>query len=145
MSEGMSARLIFDDRTLFCGRLVVFFDTELPCGAEGSGEDVFCGFGENDVGGSHASPAAVNGEKDIGLVVKEGLLELRGQHEVAVSLVLRSEGGEDVAADAEVCGSHVRALFGTFEAERDATEIVWRHEESMGRVEANVLEKPEAA
>jgi hypothetical protein len=128
----MSARRLFDGRTLFCGGLVVFFDTELPGGAEGAGEDVFGGFGENDVGGSHAAPAAVNGEKDIGLVLKEGLLEFRGQHEVAVSLVLRSEGGEDVAADAEVCGSHVRALFGPFEAERDATEIVWRHEESMG-------------
>lgn len=44
------------------------------------GEDVFTGFGENDVGRTLFAPAARDGEEDFGEIVDEKLLLLGTEH-----------------------------------------------------------------
>ena len=48
-------------------------------------------------------------------------------HEVAISLVLGSQGCEDSTSTAEISGSHMRAFFGAFKAERNASKICYGH------------------
>ena len=127
-----------DDRVLticlgFAGGLVlgfgvgVFLDAEIVGGLESAAEDVFIGFCEDDVGGAHASPAAVDREENFGEILDEELLLLGIEHEVGVTLFDVGKGGEDVAADAEVGGAEVGALFGSGEAEGDTGEVVRSH------------------
>ena len=98
-------------------------DAESVGGLESAGEDVFVGFGQDDVSGAHAAPSAVNGEKNVREILDERLLLLRVEHEVAVALFHVSERGEDVAADAEVGGTEVGAFFGVGERLCDAAEV----------------------
>ena len=102
-------------------------DAEIIGGLESAGEDVFIGFGEDDVGGAHASPATVDREKNSREILDEELLLLRIEHEVAVALLDVRESGKDVAADAEVGGAEVGALFGAREGERDTGEVFGGH------------------
>jgi len=60
------------------------------------------------------------------LLNEHGLL-LRSKHEIAVALFGGSQGSENSPANAKVGAAHVRAFFGTFEAEGDAAEVVGGH------------------
>ena len=116
----------------FAGRLVLLA-AEVVCGEESSVEDVFSGGSEADVGHAHAAPASGDGEEEFGLVFQEGLLKIRREHEVAVALLLRGEGGKDVAANAEVGRAHVGGLLGVGEGEGDAAEVGGGHGWEYGR------------
>lgn len=90
-------------------------------------KDVFGGGSETDVGRAHAAPSAMNGEEDIGCFGDEvGLLPGR-EHEVSVTERFGGESGKDFAADAEVGRAHVRAFFGSVEAEGDAAKVSGSH------------------
>ena len=75
------------------------------------------------MGSAVASPASGDGNEEVGLVGDKGLLQFRGEHNVAVALLDGGEGGEDAASYAKIYGSHVGAFFGAFEGESDAAEI----------------------
>jgi len=107
--------------------LGVFLKAEGVGGVEGAGEDVGVGFGEDDVSGTHASPTTGNREKHFRKIVDEELLLLGIEHEVAIALLHVSEGGEDAATDAEVCGAEMGTLFGVGKAEGDAGEVFGSH------------------
>ena len=75
-----------------------------------------------------AAPAAFYGDEDFGHFFNEsGGLLLWSDHDVAVALFCRGQGGEDSTADAEVGAAHVGGFFGAFEAEGDAAEVVGIH------------------
>ena len=97
-------------------------------GLEGTGEDVFAGFGQNDMGAAHLAPAARDRQEDFGEILDEKLLLLGREHEIAVALLDMGKRGENVATDAEIGGAEVAPLRGAGEAERDAREVVWGHE-----------------
>ncbi len=105
----------------------VLFGTKLPGGVQGAVKYVFTGRSQADVGGAGAAPAPGDGKEEVWALFGEGGLLLGREHEVAEAFALGSEGGEDVAADAEVGGTHVGAFFSAGEAEGDAAEIVWCH------------------
>src|SRR6266567_4077083 len=69
------------------------------------------------------SPSAGNWNEDIRLVCHECRLLFGSEHQVAVTLALRGEGGKDAAAHAEIRCAHMRTFFGTFKAQSDATKI----------------------
>ncbi len=102
---------------------------EVVGGLEGSGEDVFGGGGEPDVGHARAAPATGDGEENFGEFVDEGLLLVESEFEIAVALSGVGERGEDVAVYAEVGITHVRGFFGIGEAEGDAAEVADVHGE----------------
>jgi len=101
----------------------VLFYPQLPGGTQGAGEHVFGRLRQTNVGHSHSSPSAVNGQEDVRQFADKVGLLLRGEHQVAVAFVLRCEGGEDAASHAEVGGSHVRAFFCALEAQSNAAEV----------------------
>ena len=67
----------------FCLR--VLFHAQLPGGAQCSGQLLRVGFGEDDVGGSVAAPAAGDGEEDLRLFGHEHGLLGGSEHEVSVT------------------------------------------------------------
>jgi len=79
------------------------------------------------VGAAHSAPAAGDGEEDVGEVGDEELLLLGGEHEIAVALGLRGEGGEDSTVDAKVGVAHVGAFFGAGKSESDSAKVVGGH------------------
>ena len=109
-------------------RLGILVKAEIVGGPEGAREDVFAGFGENDVGAALLAPAAGDGEEDFGEILDEKLLLLRREHEVAVAFLDMGQCGEDVATDAEIGCAEVGPLFGLGEAERNAREVIRGHE-----------------
>jgi len=109
------------------GRRCVLLKAEFIGGRECAGKGGFVGDGEADVGGAVASPAAFDGEEDVGGVGEEEGLLFRGEHEVAEAFFDGGEGGEDAAADAEVGCAHVGGFFGAGEGEGDAAEVGWGH------------------
>ena len=80
------------------------------------------------MGAAHSAPATGDREKDVGEVGDEELLLLRSEHEVAVALGLRGEGGEDSAADAEVGVAHVGAFFSARKSEGESAKVVGSHD-----------------
>jgi len=78
--------------------------------------------------GAHASPATVDREKDFGEILDEELLLLGIEHQVAVALFDVCQCGKDAAADTEIGGTKVRALFSTGKTEGDAGEVFGGHE-----------------
>src|SRR5260370_32874527 len=83
------------------------------------------------MGHSHSSPAARNGHENFGLLLTELRLLLQREHQVAVALVLRGQRSEYPAPDTEVGRSHVRALFGVFQAQRNSAKICGIHRASL--------------
>src|SRR6185503_16496876 len=69
-----------------------------------------------------------------GLLLDEVRLLLRREHEIPVALLLRGERSEYPAAHTEVGRPHVRALFGTFQAESNPAKIRWSHGGLISRV-----------
>jgi hypothetical protein len=86
------------------------------------------------VGRSHPSPAAWDGQKNVRLFGNEIRLLLRREHQVAVTLFLGGERGEYPASDAEIGRAHVRALFGTFQIQRNSAKIGYSHCGEIGRI-----------
>jgi hypothetical protein len=77
------------------------------------------------------SPAAGYGQKYTrGFRDKGGLL-LGCEHQVAITLLLCCERGEDAPAYAKIRRAEVRALFGPFEAESEPAEIISVHGENQ--------------
>jgi hypothetical protein len=105
----------------------VFLEAEVVGGLESAGEDIFVGCGQHDVRGAGFAPATVDGEKHFREILDKELLLLGREHEVAVALLDVGKGGEDVAADAEISGAKVGALFGIGEAEGNAAEVGGSH------------------
>ena len=108
----------------------IFGDAELVGGVESTGEDVFGGGSETDVGHAHAAPTTGDGKKHFGEIGDESLLLFEGEHEIAVALLGGSKGGEDAAVDAEIGLAHMGGFFGTGETEGDAAEITDVHGEN---------------
>ena len=77
---------------------------------------------------THAAPAAGNRHKNIRLFGNEVSLLVGGKHQVAETLSLRRERREDSSADAEIRRTHMRALFGSFEAEGDSAKVCGVHD-----------------
>jgi len=75
------------------------------------------------VSGSHAAPAARDGQKNVRLLSDEIRLQLGSEHEVAVAQVYCGQSGKNSAPYAEIHRSHVRAFFGTLEAQCNSPEI----------------------
>lgn len=92
-------------------------------GLESAGEDIFVGFGQNDVRGTMFAPTSVDGEENFGEILDEQSLLHGIEHQIAVAFVDVGESGEDVTADAKVGSAEVRAFFGVGEAEGDAAEV----------------------
>jgi len=80
------------------------------------------------VRGAHASPTTLDRKKDFGEILDEELLLLGIEHQVAVAVFDVCESGKDAAADTEISGTKVRALFGAGEAEGDAGKVFGSHE-----------------
>lgn len=73
------------------------------------------------------APTSGNWDKDLGLLSDEGGLLFRREHQVAVALPLSSQSCKDAAADAGIRLAHMRALYDTFETERNTAEVGWCH------------------
>src|ERR1700735_5284203 len=73
-------------------------------------------------GHAHSSPAAVDRGEGVGLLGDEGVLLLRRELEHTVTFFLSGEGCEDAAVETEVRVVHVRALYGSWKLECEATE-----------------------
>ena len=107
--------------------LGVQLHAQLPGGAQRAQSHVFIGRVQPHVGCAVASPAAGNGQEDIGSLGNELRLLLGRQHQVAIALLYRCERGKNAAAHAEVHRSHVRAFLGALKAQRQPFEILRGH------------------
>jgi len=96
---------------------------EVVGGLESALEDIFGGFGEEDVRGAMFAPTPVDREENFGEILDEKLLLLGIEQQIAVAFLDVGESGEDAAADAKIGSSEVRALLGVGEAEGDAAEV----------------------
>ena len=92
----------------------------------------------------HALPAppSLDGEKDFGQLLNEHGLLLRREHQIAVPMIGRREGGEDSSPHSEVGATHVSAFFRPFKAEGNAAKIVSSHER-LGKILAQPRERME--
>ena len=86
---------------------------------------VFGRLGEANMRRAHATPASSHQEgKRSGRSVRKSACCSGVEHKVGVALLLMSERGEDVAANAEVSRAHVRAFFGSGEGQGEAAEVI---------------------
>lgn len=108
----------------------VLVGPDFPGGEECAGEQVLVRFRKDDVGSAVAAPSTGDGKEDVWSFGDELRLNFGREHEVSVSLVLGGERGEDAAANAEIGGAHVRAFFGTFEAQGQPAEVSRSHEDA---------------
>ncbi len=77
---------------------------------ESAGEDIFGYGGEANVRCSHPSPTAGNGKEDVRQLGDEPGVDFGCQHQVAVAVLLRGEGGKDPAAGTEIGCTEVGAF-----------------------------------
>jgi len=64
----------------------ILFDTQFPRGAQGASEYILARFRQSNMGRSHPSPSAGNGQKDLRQLLDKFLLQFRRKHQVAVAL-----------------------------------------------------------
>ncbi len=94
---------------------------------ESAGEDIFGDGGEADVRCSHPSPTAGNGKEDVRQLGDELGLDFWCQHQVAVAVLLRGEGGKDPAADAEIGRTEMGAFLHFGQTQCETAEVGRRH------------------
>src|SRR5262245_4952824 len=75
----------------------------------------------------HLSPAAGNGQEDLGRLPDKRLLLLQGEHQISVALCLRGERSEFPASHTNCRQSCVRVLFHPLQAQCNAAKICGRH------------------
>jgi carbonic anhydrase/acetyltransferase-like protein (isoleucine patch superfamily) len=73
----------------------------------------------------------MNWQKDLRQLADEFGLLLRSEHQVAITIFLRSQRGEDSAAHAKIGRTHVGAFLGAFKAQSNSSEIRWLHCDSL--------------
>jgi hypothetical protein len=98
-----------------------------PGYAEGGFEDVGGHLCEGDAGGAFFAPAAWNWGEDLRGVLDHAGLLIGGKQEDAVALMLKSQGGEDFAGDAEIGIAEMGAFGGFGQRECDLTKRGWFH------------------
>lgn len=86
---------------------------------------------------SISSPSSCNWKKDTRLLSDECGLLLGSEQQVSISLLDGGERGENVSAYAEIDRAHVRAFFGTFEAQGDSFEVFRGHPSSLSGFKNN--------
>ncbi len=94
---------------------------------ESTGEDIFGDGGEVDVRCSHPSPTAGHRKEDVRQLGDELGLDFLCQHQVAVAVLLRGEGGKDPAADAEIGCTEVGAFLHAGQTKCQTAKVGRRH------------------
>lgn len=107
--------------------LFVLSSSQPPGRLQSTRQNIFADFGQDDMGRSHSAPAASDGNENIRKFFHKGSLLFWRKHQVAVTLPLSGERGENSATDTEVWRAHVRALVSAFKAESDSAKIVSSH------------------
>src|SRR5436305_7002992 len=98
-----------------------------PSLAEGAPHCSRVGFGEVDPGGALASPAAGDGLEGGGIGPDEIVLLFERKLHHAPGFIGVGESGENLAGNAEIGMSHVRAFFRLREGEREFAKGGSRH------------------
>src|SRR6266403_2092826 len=94
----------------------ILFHPQLPSRAQSSSQHVLVRLRQPNVGTSHPSPTTRNGQEHLRQLLDKLRLQLRCEHQVAVTLVLRGERGEDPTSYTKVSRPHMRTFLRTFEA-----------------------------
>ena len=94
---------------------------------ESAGENIFGDGGEADVRCSPPSPTAGNGKEDVRQLGDELSLDFGCQHQIAVAVLLRGEGGKDPAADAVIGCTEVGAFLHIGQTKCQTAKVGRRH------------------
>src|SRR5262249_32925241 len=100
---------------------------DLPGSLQRAPQEILIGRSEPHVRGAALAPASAHWEKDVRHLLDKHCLLLRRQHEVAVTELLGSQGGEYPAADTEIRRAHMRLLLDSIQAQREPPEILGVH------------------
>ena len=118
-------------RRLFLGVpaacLCVFVTSEFPCRSKRTGEYILACDNQANVGVSHLSPAARNGQENLGRFLYERGLLLQGEHQISVALRLGGERSEFPASYTKRGQSCVGVFFHSLQAQCNLAKICCGH------------------
>ena len=107
--------------------LCVLVNSEFPCCSEGTGEYILARGGQANVRVSHFSPAARNGQENLGRLLHERGLLLQGEHQISVALRLGGERSEFPASYTKRGQSCVGVFFHSLQTQCNLAKICCGH------------------
>jgi hypothetical protein len=114
-------------RTSLLSCVCVIFDPQFPRGAQRAGQYIFVRRGQANMGMSHPSPAARNGQENLGCLLHEPRLLHKGKRQVSVALCLRSQRGKSPTPYPKGGQPRMGNLFHARQAQRDSPKICCGH------------------
>src|SRR5262249_34528701 len=117
-------------RALFPAGPCILVETQFPGRPQSAGQYILTCGSQSNMGHSHSSPSAGNGDEQAGQLGNELGLHLRCEHEMAIALLWGGKRSEYPAPYAKVGCSHMRTLLSTLQAQCYPAKVSCIHDAS---------------